>query len=129
VSDFGLSGKKGNQKGTGIFPIKWTAPEAMKSQEFTVESDVYEKPLLLLLLLLLCFFVHFIPFSSLSYSFGITLYETFSTDGEDPYMDEDYEQLSDKVEIISFLQSHVKTVKLIRIFFFVTTRSLLACDR
>jgi hypothetical protein len=65
VADFGLSRSGVSSSGyyyyksqSGVFPIRWTAPEAMSSMRFTSESDVW--------------------------SFGIVMLEAF-TDGARPY--------------------------------------------
>ena len=70
VADFGLSraatsGGNGNSDAeeyyrsrNGVFPVRWTAPEAMKDSKYTQASDVW--------------------------SFGITLVEVY-TDGAQPY--------------------------------------------
>jgi c-src tyrosine kinase len=47
VSDFGLAREAHHFQEGGKFPIKWTAPEALRRNEFTTKSDVWSYGILL----------------------------------------------------------------------------------
>ena len=72
VGDFGLA-RVGDEfiDAESKFPIKWTAPEAIKTKRFDTKSDVW--------------------------SFGITLWEVFSL-GATPYPDWDNARTTKEVE-------------------------------
>eukprot|EP00794_Sanderia_malayensis_P009658 gene9658-10646_t len=71
VADFGLAKNLEQDVGTEKFPVKWTAPEAIKSKTYSTHSDVW--------------------------SFGILLWEIYSF-GRNPYPRVPLKDVSEKVE-------------------------------
>lgn len=65
ISDFGLAQQRSNQHtqdSHGKFPIKWSAPEALRNNSFTNKSDVWSYGILLwvsLFQLILLIFIGF----------------------------------------------------------------------
>lgn len=71
VADFGLAKNIEQDVGAEKFPVKWTAPEAIKSKKYSPHSDVW--------------------------SFGILLWEVYSF-GKNPYPRVPLKDVSEKVE-------------------------------
>lgn len=105
VADFGLSrlmtGDTYTAHAGAKFPIKWTAPESLAYNTFSIKSDVWGEQYMAVLsyyiFLVACFQCADVWFSSSFTAFGVLLWE-IATYGMSPYPGIDLSQVYDLLE-------------------------------